>query len=279
MPWTRRAYYARPDEDLAQRAIAVSSADADPAFPATNLLIEDASKQAKLLTTSGGWVFQFDEAIAPAAVALIYHYLDPGLEVRIQGHTSDTWTSPSYDEVLTIPSKRRDGPSYQRWTRNVLHRLELDDEEAYAFWRLQVVGTNSQVVALSRVLFPSALHPIDLFLESEMPESDGPGDIVHTTALGVDHVIVMEGPRRQITPTLIATDLSAGTAPIQEAEDFRELHESAEGRAHPFLFVHPSGEPWLVRPEGSRRERSHHKGGYQIWQGVLMEVSRAVPWP
>jgi hypothetical protein len=113
-----------------------------------------------------------------------------------------------------------------------------------------------------------------------MPEGDDTGEINHETELGVENILVLDGPRRSLTATFIGTDLNAGSAPVQEAADFRALHEASEGRKHPYLFCpFTSDRPWLVRPTTAQSPRVHRQGGAQIWTIATKEVSRGVPWP
>jgi hypothetical protein len=67
---------------------------------------------------------------------------------------------------------------------------------------------------------------------------------------------------------------------VQEASEFRDLHETCEGRKHPFLFCpFTIDRPRLVRFESAKSPRSHRLGGYQVWDMSVKEVSRGVPWP
>ena len=273
------SYYARPDQNLTLTAIAVTSDDADPEYPPENFLDENAAKPSKLTTTFGAWVFEFDDPVAPVLAALIYQYLDEDLDVRLQGNDSDSWGSPDFEASFTIPAKRYDGPSYQRWT--VSPYMVLDGSPSYAFWRLVIVDANSQAVAVGGLFLASGYQALDLFVDQPMPEDDTAGEIVHPTELGVETIYDLGGPRRGITILRIASDQSAGTAPVQAAADFRRLSESLNGRQHPFLFI-PFGtrnDAWLVRPESAIHARTHHVDGRQDWPLSLREVSRGLPWP
>lgn len=271
------AKYARPDHDLLQSATSITGSADDPDYPAAKIRSEDPADPAKLTTVTGNWVAQWSGAVAPVAAILAYQYIDAGLEVRIQGNASNSWGSPSYNQTITIPAKRRDGPANQRWTRNAI--LLITGSPSYAFWRLVVVGTNSQVVVVGRWLLLSALPAVDCFVDDGMEEGDDKGEIVQPTELGVETVVTVQGPRRSVAAMCISTDLSAGTAPVQAADDFRALDESAEGRVHPFVFVPFDAEPWIVRFDSGNRQRTHRVGGYQVWPFSVREVSRGLPWP
>lgn len=280
------SYYARPDDDLALEADTVTASAEDSEYPADNLISENAAKTAKLSTTSGSWVLAFAAKVAPEAVVLANQYLDAGLSVAIQGNDTDSWGSPAFSQAITIPAKRRDGPASQRWTVNPWALLgDLDDPTGYLFWRLVIIGTNSQNVAVGRLLLLSSLRAVDLFYDSEMGESDRPqddaGQIVQPTELGVETIYTIGGPRRGMTTVMLASDSSAGTAPVQDAADFRALHESADGREHPFIFIPfpDENDAWLVRFDSPAGERTHKQGGYQRWPFDVREVSRGLPWP
>jgi hypothetical protein len=280
------AYYGRTDEDKAQNAISVVGSAEDTGYRAVNIISSNPAQPAKLTTTSGTIVLGFAAKIAPRWLALIYHYLDAGLEVFIEANNTNVWTSPSFSQALTIPVKRKDGPSYQRWTNNVLQELELPDADGYFYWRLNITGTNSQAIAIGRMLFYEAddLVPVDiLHVSGDFQETDNRPDrserLEDFTELGVRLVTTIGGPQRGVTGWFVASDVNAGTAPVQEAGDFRALYEATDRGAGLFLFIPQlrDDEPWLVYFEAF--DRAHAQGGYQVWTFSLREASRGVPWP
>lgn len=276
------AYYSAPHEDLARTAIAIAGSAEDPTYPAANLISEDPAKQAKLTSGTGSYVLTFSAKVAPVAVFLLYHYLDAGLNVEIQGNDTDVWTSPAFSMAITIPPKRLDGPTYQKWTFSPWKLLgTLPDPTGYLYWRLAIHGTNSQNVAIGRLFLASAIHRVTLFYNPNIPEGEEQTYIEQPTELGVETVVVIGGPRRSLSAVVIGTDDDAGSLPIQEAQDFRDLYQSTEIRAHPFPFVPFEGfnDAWPVRFEDNTSPRTHEQGGYQIWSFSVREVSRGLPWP
>lgn len=273
------AWYSRADEDLVQQATSITGSADDAMYPASHLADIDGARSAKLTTTTGSYVFAFAAPVTPLAVVLIFQYLDAGLEVRIQGNASDSWGSPSFDQAITIPAKRKDGPSYQRWTRNAW--ALLTEPSPYAFWRVVIVGANSQAVAIGRVMLPSAIHEVEILPDAgDVHEDDDAWEIVQPTELGVETYYMLGGPRWAFSGGLVATDLDAGTAPVQEASDFRDLAETAEGRSAPFLFqAFDWVDPKLVRFDEAVRRRTHRVGGYQVWLFAVREVARGLIWP
>jgi hypothetical protein len=279
------AYIGRYDWDLATGASDVTASAEDAEYPATNLITEDAANPAKLTSTTGSFVLQFPSPIVPAFAMLAYQYLDAALAgVKIQANSSDSWGSPAFEQTFTIPSKRRDGPSYQRWTKNPMIQLTGLDPGGYEWWRLVFGTANSQAIAIGRLLLFSQLLEVDLFHVDGSPfdHRDATTQIANMTALDVESGIYMlGGPRRTLGAYLIGSDLSAGTSPVQTASDFQDLHEVTQGREHPFAFL-PFGDfndVWLVRPEAVDMPRAHRQGGYQVFPLGVREIARGLPWP
>jgi hypothetical protein len=279
------AYIGRYDDDYAKDAIAVTASAEVSAYGAVQLIGENAALPAKLSTTTGNFVLQFDGEIEPAYAMLTYHYLDAGLSgVKIQANDSNSWGSPAFEQAFTIPAKRLDGPSYQRWTNNAIIALADLDYGGFEWWRLVFEDANSQNIVVGRLLLLSQLRQVDVLHVdgAAFDEDDQTFEINPQTDLGVDSgVTPMGGPRRSFAGLLVCTDLDAGTAPIQEAADFRALHETSEGRAHPFVFIKGPAldDPWHVKFETNQSQRTHRQGGYQVWPFAVRETSRGLPWP
>ncbi len=282
------AYIVRYDDDLAPGCDAITGSAEDPLYEARNAILDNPADPAKLTTTSGSFVLEFANKIQPVGAALIYHYLDEGLEVRIQGNSSNFWGAPPVQEVFTIPAKRRDGPSYQRWTINPWCQLEdvsnWPDPTGYKFWRVVVVGTNSQNVVIGKIMLFSAIYQFGLYSEAAEPtdrDYKPESQINLETELGVEYVETLDGPRRFMSGALVAQEGNAGITPDDElASTLRALLQSAEGRAHPFLFIpFEDNDARLVRNDTPEWERTYKTGGYQIWPFAFREVSRGIPFP
>lgn len=276
------SYYGRPGDDVCQSLPpTVTSGTADPDYPAANLISEDPASPAKLTGPSGNWVLEFPSPVAPVAAILVYQYLDEALpDVSMQGEDSNSWGSPAVDVDFTIPAKRLDGPPYQRWTVSPIVMLP---GEAHNWWRLNIGSANSQNVHIGRLILLTDLRQVTLFADPDVPEDDEFAGIVQPTALKVETVINIEGPRRGLSAALIGTDLAAGTAPVQEAADFRKLIQETAGKLHsfpliPFVDFAPN-DAWLVKFESTKAERIHRVGGHQRWSFTVREVSRGLPFP
>ena len=279
------AYIGRHDWDLAQQAVAITGSSEASGYGAANIILENAARPWKSTTTTGSVVLQFDSPIAPAYASLFYQYLDAGLsDVLIQANDSDSWGAPAYELAFTIPTKRLDGPSYQRWTRNPTLPLAGLDPGGYEWWRLHIGTANSQQVIVGRLALLSQMLRVTLFHVdgSAFDASDETTQIANVTDLDVEAGIYMlGGPRRRLAAYLVGTDLDAGTEPIQEASDFQDFHEVSQGREHPLIFVpfENFADTWLVRPEALNMPRAHRQDGSQIFPFAVREVSRGLPWP
>ncbi len=281
-----RAQFNYPTDDRFKDASAITASAEDSEYPVENIITENAANPAKLTTTTGWFVWAFDEKTTGDVLDIIYHYLDEGLTgVKIQANDSDSWATPAFEQTIEIPAKRHDGPSYQPWTHNVRVELEgLEDPDGYLFWRLVFEDANSQEIVIGRVMLQTA-RAIDVFhAGGEMAETDLPTNILNPTELDVLTLEAIGGPRRELTLAFIGTDLQAGTAPVQDAGELRHLEQSCNEGEHPFtlaIFDDTSlttRQPLLVHFVEPVR-RVHAQGGYQVWTFTVREVSRGLPFP
>lgn len=119
----------------------ITASAADSNYPVANLCTPDPTKPAKLTTTTGWWKVYFGATRQRVdIVALIHHNLQAGLEVRIQGNDTDTWTSPTLNTTFTLGAQTNDGLYPNCW-------LDLTGVSGYTtngfyYWRLYIVGTN-----------------------------------------------------------------------------------------------------------------------------------------
>lgn len=278
------AYFVRYDDDSVPGCLALTGGNEDPAYPATNARLDNPANPAKSTTTSDRYVAEYATKQQPVLTSLIYAYLDAGLDVRLQANNSNAWGSPALDIPIVIPGKRKDGPTYQRWTINPWAFIELPDPDGYLFWSWYF-PSNSQNIIVGKFLLASAVYQVQLLSEggdlAREKDYDEFSAIRDKTELGVRKVQVLGGPRRFLSGELVGTDYSAGSAPVQDAADFRALLQAAEGDAHPWLWIpfEDRNDAWLVDNEDFAWERSHKVGGYQVWPFAVREVARGLPWP
>jgi hypothetical protein len=281
-------FLIKPDDDYAPGAISVTASAPDTAYPPENTVLDNPANPGKLTTPTGWFLYEYANKIQPVGASLVYQYLLAGLNVRLQASTSSSFASPALDFAFTIPPKRRDGPSFQRWTVNPWIRLTAaatwGDPAGYKFWRVLIVGTNDQNVIIGKIMLFSALHQVQMVAEggdlAREKDYEELSVIRDRTEVGVKKRQPVGGPMRQLSFTLAPTNYSAGTLPIEPSSTLRELLQDAESDVHPWGII-----PWedndflLVDVEDFTWERGHKVGGYEIWQLSVREVSRGVPFP
>lgn len=262
--------YARPSDNVAPLATAVTASAGDAGYPAANLVDQDPAKPAKLTTTSGNWVFNLPVGSRRVdVVALIHHNLTAGLEVRIQGNTTDSWSSPSFNQLITIPAYHEDGFS-------VCPFLDLTGLSGYTtggfqFWRVAVIGTNAANVAIGEVVLASLKRQLEVNLHWGAEDHDEHPTIEHRTSHGVVRTYDLGCKVRRLKGEVETSD--AGLASL------RSLHRDARGRVKPFVMVPDPdvNDAWFVRFDDTRFgrsmvfvDRSHVLVGFE-------ELSRGLP--
>ena len=260
--------YALPSDDKSVGATVTASAE-DSGYVAANLAQgydANQNRPAKLTTTTGNWVFDLLSAQTIDYVALIYHNLDAGLSVSIQGNASDSWGAPSLSQAITIPAHHADG-----WPVNPFQALT--GSRTFRYWRLLISGTNSLTIDLRRCLLLSTLRTFPADLRMGVRFSEMHRDLVEMTELGIDTVYDLGGKERMIdgdVPT-------RGTA----ATDFLTLRRTVNGRVQPWLFVPDSrvNDAWFVRFVDPTDSFSYQANSYYPHGFTVKEVARGVPWP
>lgn len=232
-----KVQYLRPGDNVAAAAtITVETGTADDGYPADNLVDLNPGKPARLVETSGAWLFDFGAAQSLDLVALIHHNLDAGLDVRIQGNDTDDWTTPALDEAITIPAAAADGYP-------VCPFLDLTaiTPRSYQFWRLVVVDANAAPVAIGEVILGETIRELTVNVNWGARESEDRLIIEHTTDMGVSTIYDLGVRQRVFEGDVDTTD--AGAA------ELRDLVRAARARVDPWLFIPDPdvNDAWFVR--------------------------------
>jgi hypothetical protein len=266
-------WYALPTDDLAPSAIAVTASAEDPGYPADLLIDPNPAHPAKLTTTTGSWVLQFGTSIAPVAAVLVYPQLDGGLAVSLQGHATDSWGAPSFSQAFSIPGPHEDGAS-------ISPILELSGTPSYAYWRVNVTGTNSVPVGIGRLMLLSHLRAFEdgTSVQWGVEESEDYGVVEMATELGVETIYDLGNKRRSLQGQMLLRQ--------EGATQFLTLRRATKGRVEPWLLIpfEDVNDAYLVRwsERASLRQINWPDlvAGYaQILPLRVTEVSRGLPWP
>lgn len=265
------ARYALPSDDLIYRLQPTITASAeDPAYPATNWYNQKPAKPAKLTTSANGWwVFDFGVPVNVAAIALIYHNFDPGLDCAIQWNNVDSWVSPIGAEDIIIPAWTEDGWSVSPW-------VELTGTPTQQFYRLKMGDGspgNSNPFSLGRPLMVGALRELARDVRWGVEEIGEQNVIEQPTEAGVETILDIFGPRRSYIGEFALDDA--------QSNQLLTLHRSAHNRVLPWLLIPNESEQdaWMVRFMDPRWSRVRQTIGHNIHPFRVQELSRGLPWP
>lgn len=241
--------YARFSDNIASQATITASAE-DTAYPATWLVDELADQPGKLTATSGNWVFDFGTARELACVSLIHHNLDVGLEVRIQGNASDSWSSPTLNDAFTIHARYAD-----QFTVN--ERVMLSDFHAagartFRYWRLVIVGTNSANISIGEVRMDAAVRTFGIRnINWDSPRAWRRPSIVHETDRLVRH-----GYSFGTTVRALEIEAEATEAVLTDIETwFRDV-----GNTRPFTLIPDVNQPDTLMAVMLSADLPHKRG-------------------
>lgn len=149
-----RILYGHYSDNVAPLATwAVNTGAEDPDYLAANLVDRNPAKPAQLTGTTGSWVGSYAGAQRVDLVVLPMHNLIAGLEVRIQGNAANAWGAPTFNQAITIPAYRADLLPTGCFLD--LTGLAGYNPAGFQFWRLVVVGVNSQPVKVGELLLLS----------------------------------------------------------------------------------------------------------------------------
>lgn len=189
--------------------------DGDPAVPAT------------FSTTSGSLVFDLGSARQVDLVAVIGHNINATL--TIQGHTANSWGTPSVSVVLPVVTQDGDGQWPNRWVD--LSASLSAGARTLRYWRL-LIGTNSVGPKVGEVWLATR-RQLATNISWGYRESDVAPDLVHETDAGVRFVYSQGVRLRRLEAELDATDAVVAA--------LRAWWLAARGRGRSFLVI-PEGD-------------------------------------
>jgi len=239
------AVYQHYSDNVTPNASIVATTE-DSAYPAENIANLNPAKPAKLTGTTGNWVFDFTSAQRVDLVAIIHHNLTAGLEVRIQGNATDSWSSPTFNQQITIPAYKEDGYPTNPWLD--LRALSGYSASGFRFWRLVVVGTNGAAVAIGEFVMGSLFRSLDPNIDWGVKVREDRRVVEHTTDYGVSNIYELGVTVRGFQGSL--------DSPDTQADALDAWWRDTRGRVRPFLLV-PDGtvnDAWFVRWASTQKE-------------------------
>lgn len=139
----REFIYQHPTDDVAALATLTPSTE-DPNFPIENLVSADPSDVAKWTDNEGDVVLDFGSPQRVDVVAAIYNSIGPtsgSYEVKFQGNTTSSWSTPPLDVDLVQPATFGNGHRNNPWA----DLTEADGYlvSGYRFYRFSAVGAGA----------------------------------------------------------------------------------------------------------------------------------------
>jgi hypothetical protein len=248
--------------------------------PAT-LVDGNPAKVAKIDSTTGAWLFDFGAPQRIDLAALIHHNFDAGADVKIQGHTSDAWTSPDFSAAITIPAWLGSGTS--RWPVNPWRDLTLASgysASGFRYWRLVVTG-NSQNLQLGHIWLGAQIRRLSPDVRWNYVPAVRKRIIEHRTSFDVSTIYTRGTNHWRFE----------GTVPADNAlEAELEAHwYDVDGRSKPWLLIPQppatsdqdvmsgrGNRAYLVRYLSVDRDVPHAMFNLHEQQIVVEEVSRGL---
>jgi len=268
MPSVNLIYQRASDQVADSATITVQTGTENTTYPSAGLVDSNPAKPAKLVETSGAWLFSFAAAQRVDLIAIPHHNLTAGLQVRIQGNAADAWGAPTLNALITIPAWRADGWPIGPW-------LDLTQDANYAvggfqYWRLVIVGANAAPVAIGQVWLGETLRRLSPNVDWGVQEAEEHKVIEHETDFGVVMLYDLALLRRTFSGDLDATDAAR--------ELVRSWWRSTNGRARPFILITDGtvNEALFVRWATSRLETDLEFLDRNTMKLAFQEVSRGL---
>jgi hypothetical protein len=264
--------YAKRDQDVTTLGTwSVQTGTAVTQYEASHIGTDVIARPAKIAETSGAWVGNFTGVAGGKqrvdAVVLPMHNLTAGLEVRLQGHATSSWGSPTFNQTITIPAYRGDGFPLGAW-RDITG-LSGYTSAGFEFWRLTVVGVNAAAVAL-KIKLLSGLQTLSPNINWGEVGSEERKMIEHRTDYGVSSVYDLGVTIRSIQGEL--------DGPDTQRDAVKALWQSTRGRVYPFVLI-PDGDvndAWFVRFADTKLDVQLNMIDRNVIRLGFQEVSRGL---
>jgi hypothetical protein len=173
-------------------------------------------------------LFDFGAAQRLDGIVIPAHNLSAGLAVRFQGHTSNSWGSPTLNAALTVAAADKDGHSKRPW-------VDLTAVAGYAtsgfrYWRLYIPATSSVPIQLGEVCLVKQWRTWTNGLRFDDEQTIERRYIpALETAYGVKTYYDMNVKQTRVRGTVVG-----GTA---DYDALKDLVDDAGGPVQPFVVV------------------------------------------
>jgi hypothetical protein len=260
--------YSRPS-DRVTGTCAVESGTVDSQYPPDYLMDGHPEKPAKLTTNDGAWVATLTAATRIDWAVIVHHNFATTATVRLQGHTANSWASPTLDVVITIPAAYPDRFPVNVWV-DLKTLFPLATNRTFQYWRL-AVSANTAPLFVGEWLLLATYR--DLGIRNISWGSQRAllrPAILHETDLLVRHTYDYGTTVRRVE-----VDLEPTTATVTEIDQW---WRDAQGIVRPFVIVPAKDESdaWMVTFGEPEMPYTREKLNYHNMSLAFQELSRGL---
>lgn len=208
------------------------------------LVDDNPAKLAKIESTTGAWLLEYDAKQVVELASLIHTTCDesglsgsPSVSVRIEGNNTDNWVTPAFSAEFVIPPWF--GAGTRRWPQNPWLDLTVQDgydDEGFFFYRI-VVENNSQNIQVGQLWLGETIRRFDPDLKWALTDGAVKPQIENKTSFEV------------------ATTSSRGTTIWYREADLDATDELAADLERHWYDVDGAAHPWLLIPNGPIDDR------------------------
>lgn len=232
------AIYQHYSDNVAPLATITGSAE-DSTYPPSYLANLNPAKPAKLTTTTGWFKFNFGADQRIDILGIIHHNLDEGLEVRLQGNATDSWVSPTVNELVPVPAYREDG-----YPLNLFLDVTLATNYSTGglpWWRVLFVTANGEHIAIGEIWLGQTKRTLSPNISWGAVLTEERKIVEKSTDFGVTNIYDLG-----VTVRKVKGDLDSDDA---QASAFWSWVRDARFRVRAFLvLINPeTDDPMLVR--------------------------------
>lgn len=267
------AIHTRPSDNVAPNATITIETGTDPLddnYGPEVLVDLNPAKMAKILSTTGAWLFDFTTAQRIDFAAFIHSTFATTAVVRLQGNATNSWGAPSFNVVIPVQAWLGSGTT--RWPRN--QWLDLTDQPGYTttgyrYWRLLITG-NDQNIWLGQVVFSPTIRRMDQDVRWDYVRAKRKRSIVNETAFGSKTIYA-----RGTTQYMLQADQRMDEDLFEDQE---EHFFDADGVALPWILVPDETGPdvHFVRFTEDLYSTTHHFFEVHDRKITVEELSRGL---
>jgi hypothetical protein len=250
--------------------LAVNTGTGDTSYPAANLDNNMPSKPAKLTGTTGSWTRNLGSAMRADICAVFHHNFQTALDVKLQGHTSNSWGAPDVNLSFSIPAAHVDGFTKNVWL-DIESLVPTAGNRTKQWWRLLINAANATPVAVGEWAMYSSQRNFGIRnIKWGSTRRLYRPSIVHETEYMLRRSYDIGTTIRGCQVELEATDTVR--------DDVEALVRAAQGEVLPITMLGHKDydEPWFATLIGNQLEWTREHRNYNPLTLEFRELSRGL---